>query len=392
MKNNGQMWSMDFTIGILIFTIILISYYTYTANISKEDISTIDNLVSDAKIVASSLTSGGFPNTWNANTVTRIGFTDSNNRLDNDKFNEFNKIDYNRSKKLLGTTYDYLLFFLNASGNVTKVEGFCGTGGQEVVITYDIKAAYYYKDPGDEDQFLFTFMKDEFSADVYTEAGTEPDVTGDYEALGDNLNSYGFVVLEAPEWSVGQFNIVDDEYNSWVDSGGKLMISGELVTGNKKPMVGADFEKISGLSKPDERATVVKEDEFFDWNVEDSLSFNQAFHAVFPATPPDPLASNFKDIARFNESDILFEDILDNEIAVSKWDYGNGKVFFFSDFDAEYFEGTFLETLKNSIKKWMGGGCKPINITGVNRDNLIRVDRLVIYNSNQLKMVLYLWQ
>ena len=379
------MWFTDFVIGIIIFSLVLISYYTYTTNISKQDSIIKDDLISDAKTVSSSLTSAGYPSNWNSNTVVRIGFTDNYNRMDNDKFNEFMEIYYNRTRKLLGTTYDYLFFFVNESGDVQNIEGFCGAG---VDATYDLAAAYYYKAPGDDDSFLFDFMDTEFDADIYTEEGNEEGVIGNYEALGDNLNNYDFVVLEAPEWSVGQFNDVKAEFNDWVgDESGLLMISGELVSGQKKQMVGGEFEKESGLSSSEEHATVVNEDEYLDFELTVGLIFDQGFTVKEKSG-----ADDFIDIVRFNESELLFEDIrYDNKIAVARWSYEDGKVFFFSDFDADYLPGDFQNILEVAIKKWVNAQCLPIDISNIERENLIKVERIVTYNSDLVKMVLYLW-
>ena len=384
----SQAFYSDFIISTLIFAVILVIYFAYNTNLSNQDSDALDDLLADSGSISSSFMSQGYPNNWNENNVVRIGFTDDGNRINNAKFNSFVNINYSKSKKLLGTSYDYFMFFLNESGGIKNVEGFCGTGNAEVNITYDISAAYYYQGPGNED-FLKDFMVNELKADVYTEDGTGG--IGDYIALRDNRDNYGFIVLEAPEWSVGQFNDVDDEYEEWTDNGGLLMISGELVSGNKKPMVGADFEKISGLSSSNERATVVKEDTFLDFDIGDSLSFNQAFHAVYPSSPADPLASNYINISNFNESDIEFIDILDNKVAISRWEYGDGNVFFFSDFDATYFAGDFQEVLEASTRKWIGAMCLPINISNINREKLVKTERLLIYNDEMVKMVVYLW-
>ena len=123
------MWSSDFVIGFFIFSLMLVAYYTYTTNLSKQDTIVVGDLVSEAQIVSSSLISEGLPSNWDLNTVTRIGFTDKSNRIDLDKFIDFNQLDYNDTKKMLGTVYDYFLYFVNESGEVKNVEGYCGTGG-----------------------------------------------------------------------------------------------------------------------------------------------------------------------------------------------------------------------------------------------------------------------
>ncbi|MCH8003183.1 MAG: hypothetical protein IH934_01000 [Nanoarchaeota archaeon] len=383
-NTKAQVWFTDFVIGMIVFSLVLISYYTYTTNISKEDSSATDNLISDAKIVSSSLISKGFPDNWDANTVTRIGFTDNYNRIDTTKFNEFNKLNYNKSKKLLGISNDYFLFFVNESGDVQNVEGYCGTGIGEVNITYDISAAYYYQNR-DEEQFLKSFMEDEFQAIVYCDGGPKCDFLSFTDFLSD-INNYDFIVVEHPLWSNSDFNDFEDAADPWVLAGGILFVGGELGSSQQSNGFGVQFRKISGQSESDRLATVVNEDEFIAFNVQDNIIFRQAFYVRDIG-----VGSDLKDIARFNESDIEFEDILDNKIALARWPFGSGKIFFFSDFDADYLSGNFQEILEGSIKKSANAVCLPVNISNIKRDNLIRTDRLVIYNSDQIKMVLYLW-
>ena len=164
------------------------------------------------------------------------------------------------------------------------------------------------------------------------------------------------------------------------------MISGELVAAQKKDLVGVKFEKGAGLSSSEEYATVVNEDEFLEFELTAGLIFDQGF------TVEDAGATNFKDIARFNESELLYSEILDNKIAIARWEYGNGKVIFFSDFDATYFVSDFQENLEASIRKWIRAQCLPFDFSNIIRENLVKIDRLLIYKSNIVKMVLYLWQ
>ena len=86
------MWFTDFVIGTLIFTLMLIWYYTYTTNISKQDSLTANDLISDAESMSSSVLLSGFPDNWDASTVQGIGVTNNNQRINKTKFNEFMKI------------------------------------------------------------------------------------------------------------------------------------------------------------------------------------------------------------------------------------------------------------------------------------------------------------
>ena len=157
---------------------------------------------------------------------------------------------------------------------------------------------------------------------------------------------------------------------------------------NKIEAFGVEFNKISGSSIKPGLATVINEDEFISFDARDNIIFPQEYHVV--DVPPEN--NDFVDIARFNESDIEFIDILDNKIAIARWSYGDGKILFFSDFDANYLAGNFQEIIEGSAQRFANAACFPIDFSNIERDNLIKIDRLVIYNSKPLKMVTYLWQ
>ena len=382
----SQAFYSDFVISILIFGIILLIYFTYTTNLSSNDAGLLDDLLTDTKVVSSSLTSSGYPDSWDSDNVVRIGFTDNYNRIDNAKFNEFIKISYNKSKSLLGTTYDYFLFFVNESGDAVNVEGFCGTGNAAVNITYEISAAYYYEN-SDGEQFMKSFMEDEFEAEVYCDGGPKCDFL-DFDELLDNIDNYDFIVAEHPAWSSSDFNDFVEAAGPWVGAGGILFVGGQMGPAQGASGFGVEFNKKSGQSESDRLSTVVNEDEFINFNLEDNIIFRQAYYIEDNGVGPD-----LKDIARFNGTWIEFDDIKANgDIALARWPLDEGKIFFFSDFDVDYFAGNFQEILEDSAKKFSNARCLPINISNIKRDNLVRTDRLLIYNSEIVKMVVYLWQ
>ena len=81
MKRKSQVWYTDFMIGLLIFVIALVMYYKFVVNLSEQDQSILNELISDSKMISSSLISGGFPENWNNGTVERIGITDNDYRI-----------------------------------------------------------------------------------------------------------------------------------------------------------------------------------------------------------------------------------------------------------------------------------------------------------------------
>ena len=275
---------------------------------------------------------------------------------------------------MFGTVYDYFIFFADENTNITSVEGICGVGDPRVNVTYDIRSAYYYDN--DEDSFLKDFMVNSLNADVYSaEDGYE-----DFDALVSNINNYGFVVIEHPLLSTAVFNNNKGEIENFVSNNGLLMLSGEIVSGQGKEMVGVKYYKKSGQSVSDRNSTVVAEDEFLSFSVGENIVFRQAYYVENQAG-----AENFTEIVEFND---------DNKIAVARWSYGNGKVFYFSDMDTTYFAGDFVDEVTDAILKWGNFGCNPITLGNGNIQykNLVKIERIVIYDSKPVKMVLYVWQ
>ncbi|MCH8216365.1 MAG: hypothetical protein IH892_06290 [Planctomycetes bacterium] len=395
----AQVWFTDFVIGMIVFSLVLISYYTYTTNISKQDSSANDNLISDAKIVSSSLISKGFPNNWDVNTVTRIGFTDSYNRLDTTKFNEFILINYNKSKKLFGTTYDYILFFVNESEDVQNVEGFCATGHGLVNVPFDISAAYYYQNK-DEEQFLKSFMEDTFSATIYCDGGPKCDFLPFSQFITD-INNYDFIVVEHPAWATSSFNSFEDAVHdpdnpvdTWLGNGGILFVGGQLPSANQHIALSVEFFKRAGQSESDRLATVVNEDEFIAFDYADNIIFRQAYWIEDVSVGAD-----LKDIARFNCSfsprtcyDEIEDIAINGPMSLTRWPIDDGKIFYFILMQIILLAGYLQEIIDGSAQKFANAVCFPINISNIKRDNLVRTDRLVIYKSDQIKMVLYMWQ
>ncbi|MBI2208846.1 hypothetical protein HYU50_05105 [Candidatus Woesearchaeota archaeon] len=368
----SQMWFTDFVVGTLIFTFMLIIYYTYTVNISKQDSLTARDLLLDVESVSSSLLLGGFPDNWNNGTVQSIGVTNSNQRLNRTKFLNFEELPYNKTKKLFGTVYDYFVFFTDEDSNITSVEGICGIGDPEINSSYDIRSAYYYDNPGDS--FLKDFMVNSLDADVYSEeSGYE-----DFDALVDNINNYGFVVIEHPMLQTSVFNDNKGEIENFAANGGLLMLSGEIVSAQGKEMVGVEFYKKSGQSESNRNATVVAEDEFLAFSVGENIIFRQAYYVENQAG-----AENFTEIVEFNE---------DGKAAVARWSYGNGGVFYFSDMDTDYFAGDFVDEVTDAILEWGNFRCNPITLGNIQYENLVKIERVVIYDSKPVKMVIYLWQ
>jgi len=370
-KKSGQVWFTDFVIAMLIFSFALIYYYTFTTNISKQDSVTVDNLVTDSKSISSSLLVGGFPSNWDNTTVQRIGVTDDNQILNPTKWSNFDSIGYNKSKKLFGTAYDYLAYFVDENDTLLNILGICGIGVPEANFSYDIKAAYYYDN--DDDSFIKDFMIDKLDADVYSaEPGYE-----DFDVFISNLTTYGIVLIEHSKLTGNIFDDNKAAMDSFVSNGGLMFLSGQIANPQGRELTGVKLYKKNGQSLSDRNSTVVKEDEFLDFTLGESIVFRQAYYVENLST-----AKSYTEIVKFVE---------DDRNAVSRWNFGNGSVFHFSDLDVSFFSGDFVDEVQEAIKKWGNFKCNPINISNLEYQNLIKIDRFLVYDSKPVKMVLYLW-
>ena len=372
------MWFTDFVIGALIFSFMLIGYYTYTTNISKQNSLALNDLILDAESISSSLLLEGFPDNWDNATVQGIGITNNNQRINRTKFLNFERLSYNKTKKLFGTIYDYLIFFTDDNDTIINVNGICGIGHPSVNVTYKIRSAYYYSD--EDDKFLKDFMENQLNADIYEKGESGIDLPD----LINNIKSYGLVVMEHPNLEGVDYNNYRDDLEDCASTGGFLMLSGQVIKPNDKLMLGTIFHKESGAAADNQNATVLVEDEFLTFEANQNITFVQAYYVINDSIPSE----NFTRIARFVDPSISDPD--DNN-AIARWSYGNGSVFFFSDFDATYFKSDFVDIVITSITDWTRVKCS-INLNNTRYKNLVKLDRLLIYNSKPVKMVLYLWQ
>lgn len=378
MNSKAQAWYMDFVIALLLFTFTLVIYFSYINNFQKQDEGLLDELVTDAKTISSSLVLSGFPTDWDNSSVVRIGLID-NEKLNSTKIKSFKKISYSSTKKRFSTPYDYFVFFVNDNSEVLNVNGVCGVGSPLVNTTYNIKSAYYYKDPSDA--FLKDFMQNTFYADIYFDT--------QLDQLINKLGQYKLLVMEHPLLTTSELDSYYEELNKFTGNGSHLLVSGELVTSSSgKDLNGIVFDKKVAQSEKQRTGIVNNTDQHLELNFGDSMVFDQ-YYFVSNDTPPsigpgNPyLAVNYKIIATYNQSD---------DEAIAKWKYGNGVVYFFSDFNVNSFDGNFIGVAENLIKSSIEGTCNPINLTGVNQKKLVKAERFVNFNSKVAKLVVYVWQ
>ena len=121
-NKNGQVWGFDLMIGITIFMLGILIFFLYTLNTSPESEDKINSLTYDGNFIADSLLSDGYPANWDSSNVIRIGLTTDNriNQTKLDEFYSFTTINYEKTKNILNTRYDYYITF---SDDIKVYEG-----------------------------------------------------------------------------------------------------------------------------------------------------------------------------------------------------------------------------------------------------------------------------
>lgn len=120
-QKKAQVWSLDVIIGVTLFLSALLLFYVYGVNMSSENQETAKELEEDGKFVSSNLLSEGSPRNWNDTNVQVPGIANKN-RINQTKLELLyilNSQDYNRTRRLLNTRFDFYLFFSSANMTVS---------------------------------------------------------------------------------------------------------------------------------------------------------------------------------------------------------------------------------------------------------------------------------
>jgi len=117
-QKRSQAWGIDLIIAVTIFSIGILFFFIYSVNQPSENKEIFDILNYEGGLVFESILSEGYPKDWENNTVIVIGIVE-NGKVNQTKYNNFKDLaetDYNRTKQLFNTIYDYYFFIEGESG------------------------------------------------------------------------------------------------------------------------------------------------------------------------------------------------------------------------------------------------------------------------------------
>jgi len=358
-NKNAQMWFMDFVIGIIIFSLVLITYYTYTTNISKQDAVVLNDIISDSKSISSSLMLAGFPENWDNETVQRIGLTGNNQNVNETKLRYLSDISYKEAKKLLGTVYDFFMFLEDGNDNLINIGSECGYGSGNASANRTFKNAAYFNQAENDMEDEMDALEQKLGITIYRDWSSASNML-------NNISAYDIVLMENPRFSSSQAA----QLNNYVSSKGFIFISQGMLTANSGQILGVSYDK--GQPNCNDNATVIYDDLFLTLKKGDKIA---------PEDCPY-IAGEVTEIAEFP----------DGKTSIAKWDYGNGSIYYFSDFDVDFvgnLQGSIKDAFEASIL--VCGKASGISFKGT-YSNLVKTERPLLFESKPAKMVLYMWQ
>jgi len=125
-KKRAQAWGIDLFVGTMIFIVGILSFYIYSLNNPYEESAELNSLFYDGKIISQNLFSEGYPKNWTPTNVVVIGILSEKkiNETKLEMFYNMSKTDYERTKRIFNTKYEYYFFLSqNMTINSTSVKG-----------------------------------------------------------------------------------------------------------------------------------------------------------------------------------------------------------------------------------------------------------------------------
>ncbi len=130
-NKKAQIWSIDLIIAVVIFFAAFFVFYKYGLGALDSARDDKSFLLQDTKLISNYLVSAGYPQSWTTETVTLIGLTDGESRLDPNKvemFSNMSKSSYLQTKNILSASHDFYIFFEDSNSNKIKIRNISSIG------------------------------------------------------------------------------------------------------------------------------------------------------------------------------------------------------------------------------------------------------------------------
>jgi len=343
----------------------------FIVNKSEEYRSSQDALLTDAKMISNSLMLTGYPNSWNIDTVERIGLTDLNSRFNRTKILEFTKIPYSESKKMFDVTHEFLVYFENERGVAVPVFGVCSFGHPDVNLSKIRQIGYYY---GDSDANLHGVL-DAFNYDVYCDSGCGGATMGPFRnAIVGDL--FDFIIIKdtdvgatvAPE----TITAIEDEFAL----GKHVLLIDEFSKIGTTPngFFGAVSDTEVVVSNSDHQ--ILKEMPYLDYAIRTSITVNSDYRIAEAVNADGLNLQNYAEV----KGDITFRS----------WNWTNGTIHHMPSFDITG-PAEFYEDMEEAIFDLSNPDCKQMDLDNIEYENIVRLSRFLIKKNQAVNMVILVW-
>lgn len=151
-SGKGQTFMPDFLASIVVFSLVIAIFLSsWNSVVSHQQEGEVESMMLEADHTATFLvTTPGYPEDWDSETVDIVGFAQEANILDFEKIQEFGELDYEKQTRLMRAR-DFYLSFENETG-VLEIDGeelFYGQDFDDPDFVYPVKRTVKINDSGE---------------------------------------------------------------------------------------------------------------------------------------------------------------------------------------------------------------------------------------------------
>ena len=363
----GQAWSIDYTIGLLLF---LVTFLTVLAVLSRTVLVKDDfpDMVRASDALSSQLMADGYPASWRTDDVIAAGIL-TENEFSSRKAEQLATIaaaNYGTSKDLLNIQYDYVVTFTDRNGSLLPLLTWCRIGAgteQKTIANRTLPAAYF--GAGNLNGTLAAGNATLYDASTLT-------------ALLNNGRAYDLIVLEQPDlaavpspYDAQKAQLLTDAVNH----GATLLLVGNV---NLTELFGLNITAINGTSNATRTGvnnTLI--------NLTGAATINVTGYALKPSGQ-----QRYVSLATLPAAD--------GRDFAAKFEYGDGDVYYLGGLAGNVtVNETFLARIQASLNQTLHPAtatCTGVTIPSSTAKHVVKVRRLVADHGRIIIMTIMIWE
>lgn len=387
--SKAQIALIDFFIAFFLFVIVIsATIYTWNLYLTRlnEDMENNEMMIKAIQTTEVLVKSSGVPTRWSLSNVTLVGLAESDRILSTEKVDLFVNLPESQIKNIFRIQlYGFYFAIMGMNNSIINMT--------QYMEEQDLHIAYYQKETYMDEEV--TILLEEFLIDFYYKSPDpgSPDCLdpclGKDELL-ENISSYDFILLEDSHFDNTELDFVED----WVANGGWLFIS-EHMKNSPLDILGVTYFKRGKNENEDvDNMTIINTDSYLDLELGSWLYPEEVPYIEDSFIPiGDELdAVNYVTMGEYE----------DGTDGIARWEYGNGTVYYFSDFWIKdhslliSFPSLISEGMVTIIQYLGGGEYTTLLSKGVDAPgsavHVVSVKRYVVYENEKAILLFKLWK